>query len=461
MTSVGELLACGGDDRLTLNDQNVNKYFASTYPRPDIISRGSCTCSTVTQDTYSIAETFNFLSEMRVTDQQMHNSRQFSQGPSFQQQQQQHQDEVHTSDFSDIRDRIARVLRLNEVDSATDVVLFPSGSDAELLATSIALVRQHNLMTAKAAVTAETTVTAGTTTDIGSGTGTGAPAHTIPILNIVVAAGEIGSGTANAASGKHFSDISPTNSVCQRKDESLAGFDATDVELCLMKPRNEQGQSLVLQEYEARIASKLLEVMSQQPDRVCLLHLVCGSKTGLVYPSLHFAKQMVAKYPRNLLVVADCCQLRCHYTYLHECLAHGFMCLITGSKFFTGPPFWYVVQSICFVSAVYCIVYYWLVLLMSLIIPSLSLLLFFASYGFLTIAERCCYPILCHWRWRSTLQCVRINISFSTNIRTSNVFAAESPVVCVIISPPSRCLYPCLISASCFNHRRLLHWLML
>jgi hypothetical protein len=48
-----ELLASGGDDRLTLvetffHDCKVNKYYCSTVPRSDVISRGSCTCNSLT-----------------------------------------------------------------------------------------------------------------------------------------------------------------------------------------------------------------------------------------------------------------------------------------------------------------------------------------------------------------------------------------------------------------------------
>jgi hypothetical protein len=52
-------LSMGGDDRLTLQVNQahpeglkLNKYFSSTFPRADIIRRGSCTCSTGTGEDY-------------------------------------------------------------------------------------------------------------------------------------------------------------------------------------------------------------------------------------------------------------------------------------------------------------------------------------------------------------------------------------------------------------------------
>jgi len=293
MCSVGEILSLGGDDRLTLNENKINKYYASTYPRSNVVSRGCCTCSTVSQESFDSACIANRISDARsVVDE---NGR----------------EELYSSEFEVIRDRISAVLRLNEIEASSDVVLFPSGSDAELMTTSVALVKQFS-------VSAKTDC---------------------PILNLVVAAGEVGSGTANAASGLHFSDISPTN-MTQKKDKCVDGLLPTDVELCLFKPRSVEGSSLQLQQYEDAIEAKLTEAITKNPNRVCLLHVVCGSKTGLVYPSLQFAKAMTARHPDNLLVVVDCCQLRCHYSYIHQCIGSGFMCLITGSKFFTGPPFW-------------------------------------------------------------------------------------------------------------------------
>ena len=44
------LLSYGGDDRLTVDGKLINKYLSSTYPRPEVLRRGSCTCSTITTE---------------------------------------------------------------------------------------------------------------------------------------------------------------------------------------------------------------------------------------------------------------------------------------------------------------------------------------------------------------------------------------------------------------------------
>jgi hypothetical protein len=47
------LLSQGGDDRLVLDRNMMNKYLSSTMPRPDVLRRGSCTCSTITHEVSS------------------------------------------------------------------------------------------------------------------------------------------------------------------------------------------------------------------------------------------------------------------------------------------------------------------------------------------------------------------------------------------------------------------------
>jgi hypothetical protein len=47
------LLSQGGDDRLVLDRNMMNKYLSSTMPRPDVLRRGSCTCSTITNEVSS------------------------------------------------------------------------------------------------------------------------------------------------------------------------------------------------------------------------------------------------------------------------------------------------------------------------------------------------------------------------------------------------------------------------
>lgn len=53
-------------------------------------------------------------------------------------------------------------------------------------------------------------------------------------------------------------------------------------------------------------------------NSVAVLHVVLGSKTGLVYPSLDTISQLRAEFGERLVVVVDACQLRCRLERIRE-----------------------------------------------------------------------------------------------------------------------------------------------
>ncbi len=314
-----DALASGGDDRLTIDSSTLlNKYYASTFPRAGVIRRGSCTCSTVTSSDYADAcyELDKLVARAGTGTGGDCNILQ------------RHLDR----EFTSIRDRLATFFGLAGGSSncrPAEIVLFPSGSDAELLATTAALVRSFKLA-------------------IAAGEG----ASKVSVLNCIVAGGEVGSGTANAAQGKHFSAVSPTLSGIGSSGQQqtvgglVDGIASESVEIRTFNIRDEAtGELRLAKELEAVVTETILTELSANPLRVCLLHLVCGSKTGVVVPSLEFAINLVASLKTRgdqdgrVLVVVDCCQLRCHPEYVHRAVTSGFICLVTGSKYYCGPPF--------------------------------------------------------------------------------------------------------------------------
>ncbi len=80
----------------------------------------------------------------------------------------------HVTFQNDTQDIAKRISAMMHVDVPHEVIILPSGSDTEPIPSAIAQARAERL---------------------GSG----------GIVNIVVAAGEVGSGTAAASGGKHFS----------------------------------------------------------------------------------------------------------------------------------------------------------------------------------------------------------------------------------------------------------------
>ena len=158
------------------------------------------------------------------------------------------------------------------------------------------------------------------------------------VYSYVTAAGEVGSGTPNAAGGRHFSPLAPkghkqenngllrgilpvsppvtppvVGAECVVAGGGIGGVSGGERESVVVvsyKPRGKTG-SVSFQEDEltADIHSKLVN-----PSTIAVLHIVCGSKTGLVYPSLETVGALKMAFGDRVVVVVDACQLRCRLT---------------------------------------------------------------------------------------------------------------------------------------------------
>jgi hypothetical protein len=64
-----------------------------------------------------------------------------------------------------------------------------------------------------------------------------------------------------------------------------------------------------------------------------------SSKLGWRAPSKACLDDIAARWPDQVQVVVDACQMRLGRPRLKQYLDRGYMVIITGSKFFTGPPF--------------------------------------------------------------------------------------------------------------------------
>jgi hypothetical protein len=73
--------------------------------------------------------------------------------------------------------------------------------------------------------------------------------------------------------------------------------------------------------------------------RYPLVHVVHGSKTGLVLPHLDDIDRLKARFGAAVAFVVDACQARITTQAIHDYLARGIIVFLTGSKFMGGPPF--------------------------------------------------------------------------------------------------------------------------
>lgn len=155
-----------------------------------------------------------------------------------------------------------------------------------------------------------------------------------PITNILLGQDEVGSGCALAAAGRHFANETAVRTQCVR-GSSIAGFG--DVELASLAVRDAGGQPLSSGALVASIGNVARN--ASIAGRHALVHVVHGSKTGLVLPDLGGIDRLRDSFGTRMSFVVDACQARLEPWQLREYLDRQAVVLLTGSKFVGGPPF--------------------------------------------------------------------------------------------------------------------------
>ncbi|WP_026019717.1 hypothetical protein [Komagataeibacter europaeus] len=276
------LMATGGDARLAVDPATgLNHYGCSHRPRPWAITFASSTASSLSERGFAGAET----ARLSLLAGALHGRG---------------ENAARTLD-GDIQARIAAHFGL-EADEG--VVLAPSGTDCELYALALAAL---------------------------------APGGR-PISNILLAPEETGSGVPLAAMGCHFAnDTALGHSVT--RGAPIAGF-PTDTLVVNVPMRDAAGHVRPAADVDAETCRLTHEMRAA--DRHVLLHRLDLSKTGLLAPGLAALEQACAPAGRSEDcpdVVVDACQARLDPLRVRDYLDRGWMVMVTGSKFFTGPPF--------------------------------------------------------------------------------------------------------------------------
>lgn len=152
---------------------------------------------------------------------------------------------------------------------------------------------------------------------------------------ILVGAYETGRGIVVAARGQHFASIT-AQGYWVVAGQSLEGLNSnrrvTEVSL-----RDAEGCAKPVEVVNAEVAA-LVQASRLQGEYVRLV-VMQGSKTGLCGPDLALAAQMAQSHAPFMDVVVDACQGRLAPDTMTTVLAMDFAMILTGSKFFAGPPF--------------------------------------------------------------------------------------------------------------------------
>lgn len=204
----------------------------------------------------------------------------------------------HERELDDIaREHRERLAALFELPQEARIVLTPSGTDVIYLASVLALANAER------------------------------------VHHLVVGASELGGGTVRAARGLAISHMTPFGTATA--GAPLPGL----AERCTAEPlylREADGSQLDLDEVDDIV---LRAVDAVPEDIAVVLHLVAHSKTGLRAPSTALSLKLAERMGRRLIVLIDGAQGRLAPRDVRRALSYGFPVLITGSKFYSGPPF--------------------------------------------------------------------------------------------------------------------------
>lgn len=274
------LLETGGDIRLTRDPKTaLNGYGCSHRPRPWAVTFASSTASSCSERGYVAADRARLAATAAVLR---------GVAPA----------RAIRARIEAVRRGIARAFGM---EGGARVILAASGTDTELLALALTHLAGRDK----------------------------------PILNILIAPEETGRGVPLAAKGRHFAvDTALGHDVVA--EAPVAGF-RPDTSVANIALREASGAVRPAAVVEAEIEATLAAGIAA--GQFVILHGLDLSKTGLLAPSPAFLAKLRAAYGDAFDIVVDACQARLSPAAIRAYLQLGAVVLITGSKFFTGPPF--------------------------------------------------------------------------------------------------------------------------
>ena len=271
------LLMSGGDLRLNIDEIHLlNKYGCRPFPRPDAFTFASSTASSVSN--------FAFDKTDKVRSILIRNSLKNGFKDT-------------TIEFSELlKNNLRKIFKLNE---ECEIIFSPSGTDSSLQIAAITQIISDK-----------------------------------EITHILVASDETGSGVAAALKGYHFENTTALNYPIKKGDK-IEGF--RDVDLIEIPFRDENGAL----KSSNQLDEEVFNAISRTKDlgRHVVLHTMDQSKLGYQSPSDDFIKKLNTLENLSIQIIVDGSQLRLDPKDIQNYLNKGYIVTITGSKFFTGPPY--------------------------------------------------------------------------------------------------------------------------
>jgi hypothetical protein len=271
------LLMAGGDLRLNIDEINLlNKYGCRPFPRPEAFTFASSTASSVSNFAYDKTD--------KVRSILIRNS--LKNG--F---------KSTTIEFSELlKNSLKKTFKLNE---ECEIIFSPSGTDSSLQIAAITQTISQK-----------------------------------EITHILVASDETGSGVAAALRGCHFENTTALNFPIKKGDR-IEGF--RDVNLIEIPFRDENGALKSASQLDQEVFTAVSK--TKEEGRHVVLHTMDQSKLGYQSPTDDLIRKLNKLEDLSMQIIVDGSQLRLDPKDIQRYLNKGYIVTVTGSKFFTGPPY--------------------------------------------------------------------------------------------------------------------------
>ena len=272
-----DLLMSGGDLRLNINEDDLlNKYGCRPFPRPAAFTFASSTATSVSNYAFDKAEKARSI----LINKSLFDTI-----------------EKATNKYSELlKSNLRNALEIND---QCEIIFSPSGTDSSLQIAAI--------------------------TQIFS---------TKEITHVLVGSEETGSGVPAALKGLHFENNTALG-IPIKKGDKIAGF--RDVEVEPISFRDENGSLKSSSQIDLEVFNAVSK--ANKTGRHVVLHAIDQSKLGYQSPSSEVIEKINAIENISLQIIVDGAQLRLDVKDINNYLRKGYILMVTGSKYFTGPPY--------------------------------------------------------------------------------------------------------------------------
>jgi hypothetical protein len=271
------LLMSGGDLRLNIDEfELLNKYGCRPFPRPEAYTFASSTATSVSNYAFDKTDKVRTILIQNSLKKGLKNA---------------------TNEFSELlKNNLRKTLKIKD---DCQIIFSPSGTDSSL---QIAAMTQ--IISDK------------------------------EITHVLVASDETGSGVPAALKGCHFENTTALNYPVKKGDR-IEGF--RDIDLIKVPFRDENGQL----KSSTQLDTEIFDAISttNESGRHIVLHAMDQSKLGYQSPSETMIRKLDSLDNLSIQIIVDGSQLRLDPIDIRAYLNKGYIVTITGSKYFTGPPY--------------------------------------------------------------------------------------------------------------------------